>query len=291
MLDWGILLWPGLEVLCTGALAGLVGAITLCAQRVFFAESTTHGAYPGAVVGSVIGAGLGAAAGESNPAVPTSLALLVGAAVTSLLFAGLARMLENVDGMTPQSTAGIVLSLGMAGGYLLAKWFQPLPLRVESYLAGSLMAVSHADVILAAVCLIAVVVYLTWRWQHLFAFAFDGIGYRSMGGNARVVQTSIIVLITVAFVILVPSVGTILPVALLVAPAATVWKWVRKPGTLLILSPVLGAVTGALGLGIATLGRLSAPGVIVLLAALLYIASNLAWHVRRHGMRRLSQPA
>ena len=54
-----LLLYPALHVTIIGALGGLVGAFAYLDRRIFFAESVTHGTFPGAVLGVVIAAALG----------------------------------------------------------------------------------------------------------------------------------------------------------------------------------------------------------------------------------------
>ena len=54
-----LLLYPALHVTIIGALGGLVGAFAYLDRRIFFAESVTHGTFPGAVLGVVIAAAFG----------------------------------------------------------------------------------------------------------------------------------------------------------------------------------------------------------------------------------------
>ena len=54
-----LLLYPALHVALIGAFSGLVGAFAYLDRRIFFAESVTHGTFPGAVLGVVIAAALG----------------------------------------------------------------------------------------------------------------------------------------------------------------------------------------------------------------------------------------
>ena len=56
------------------------------------------------------------------------------------------RSLASIPGISSQGAAGIVLTAGFATGYFLATWFKPLPLAVSSFLTGSVMTVSPADV-------------------------------------------------------------------------------------------------------------------------------------------------
>ena len=140
-----LLLYPALHVTIIGALGGLVGAFAYLDRRIFFAESVTHGTFPGAVLGVVIAAAFGF--GHSG----MSAALYVGAFLGTIPLVALMRWLATIPGISSQGAAGIVLTAGFASGYFLATWFKPLPLAVNSFLTGSVMTVSPADVAWAAV--------------------------------------------------------------------------------------------------------------------------------------------
>ena len=73
-----LLVIPAVHVTLIGALSGLVGAFAYLDRRIFFAESVTHGTFPGAVLGVVVAAALGY--GHSG----MSAALYVGAFLGTL---------------------------------------------------------------------------------------------------------------------------------------------------------------------------------------------------------------
>ena len=83
------------------------------------------------------------------------------------------------------------------------------------------------------------------------------------------------VMITLTIVMLVPAVGTILPIALIAAPAAALAPWTRTMRHLLIAAPVLGAATALAGLLIAVRLSLSAGGVIAVTSGVVYLLSAL----------------
>lgn len=88
------------------------------------------------------------------------------------------------------------------------------------------------------------------------------------------------VMITLTIVMLVPAVGTILPIALIAAPAAALAPWTRTMRQLLIGAPVLGAASALAGLLIAVQLSLSAGGVIAVTSGVVYLVSALVhWSV------------
>ena len=274
-----LLLVPALHVTLIGALGGLVGAFAYLDKRIFFAESVTHGTFPGAVLGVVIASALGL--GHSG----MSAALYVGAFLGTIPLVALMRSLASIPGISSQGAAGIVLTAGFAAGYFLATWFKPLPLAVSSFLTGSVMTVSPADVAWAGAVLAVALAVVAAGHRQLLAHCFDPTepgAARGASRNERIILTLILAAVTVA----IPAVGTILSIALIAAPAAAVAPHARSSRAFLIACPLLGALVGLAGLAIAVPARLSAGGTIALLCAGAVLASRLPGWVRARGTAR-----
>ncbi|PRQ11373.1 zinc ABC transporter permease [Corynebacterium sp. 13CS0277] len=265
----GVLGRPLLILVLLGALAGLVGVLAVTHQRVFYAESITHGTFPGAVLGVVLGAQLGL--GQDGLAV----ALMVGAAAMCLPLAWLMHRLARTPGVTPQAAAGIVLTFGFALGYFLNTWFAPLPLKIESFLTGSVLTVTRTDVLAAAVVLALVVIMVVALWRPLFFLAFDPQGFAAVGLRAGVLHAVVLFSITATLVVVIPAVGTILAIALVAAPAAGLVPLVHRPQQLLLAAPLAGIAIGVVGLLLAVWWNFSAGGTIALVAGVFYVACRV----------------
>ena len=274
-----LLIVPALHVTLIGALGGLVGAFAYLDRRIFFAESVTHGTFPGAVLGVVVAASLGL--GHSG----MSAALYVGAFLGTIPLVALMRYLASIPGISSQGAAGIVLTAGFAAGYFLATWFKPLPLAVSSFLTGSVMTVSPADVWWAGAVLLLAAVLVAVGHRQLLAHCFDPVepgAARGAARNERIILGLILAAVTVA----IPAVGTILSIALIAAPAAALAPSARSARSFLIGCPLLGAALGLAGLGIAVPARLSVGGTIALLCAACVLASRVpAWMSARGTAR------
>ncbi|WP_454928767.1 metal ABC transporter permease [Actinomyces sp.] len=274
-----LLIVPALHVTLIGALGGLVGAFAYLDRRIFFAESVTHGTFPGAVLGVVVAASLGL--GHSG----MSAALYVGAFLGTIPLVALMRYLASIPGISSQGAAGIVLTAGFAAGYFLATWFKPLPLAVSSFLTGSVMTVSPADVWWAGAVLLLAAVLVAVGHRQLLAHCFDPVepgAARGAARNERIILGLILAAVTVA----IPAVGTILSIALIAAPAAALAPSARSARSFLIGCPLLGAALGLVGLGIAVPARLSAGGTIALLCAACVLASRVPAWMRARGTAR-----
>lgn len=274
---WAIVGLPLLEAVLVGLLAGLVGCLAVLNQRIFFTESVTHATFPGAVLGVVAVAGFGGGHAAM------SMGLFVGAALACLPMALLMHLLSRVPGQSSQAAAGIVLTLGFALGYFMAKWFQPLPLKIEGFLTGSILNVGDADVLAVVAVLAVAAIVAVVAGRSLMFHAFDEQGYRAAGLSAATASAVTLLLIVATVVVLIPAVGTILPIALLAAPAAGLAPMLRSWRTLLIAAPVVGALIGATGLFLAVALKLSAGGMIALIAGVFYVAARV---VQRALIRR-----
>ena len=269
-----VLLPPIIEVGLMGLLAGLVGAIALVHRRIFFTESLTHATFPGAIVGVVVAAWFSQAVlGRRADFNLLSTLVLVGAALMCMPMIWLMRRLSQVPGVSSQSAAGVVLTFGFALGYFLNKWFSPLPLKVDSFLAGSVLNVGRVDVVAVGVVLVLTVLVLLVAGRFLTFYSFDPLGYRASGLHPAWAEATVMHMITLTIVMLVPAVGTILPIALIAAPAAALAPWTRTMRQLLLTAPVLGAVTSLAGLWGAVRLNLSAGGVIAVASGAVYLVS------------------
>ena len=214
-----------------------------------------------------------------------SAALYVGAFLGTIPLVALMRYLASIPGISSQGAAGIVLTAGFAAGYFLATWFKPLPLAVSSFLTGSVMTVSPADVWWAGAVLLLASVLIAVGHRQLLAHCFDPVepgAARGAARNERIILGLILAAVTVA----IPAVGTILSIALIAAPAAALAPSARSARSFLIGCPLLGAALGLAGLGIAVPARLSAGGTIALLCAGAVLASRLPGWVRARGTAR-----
>lgn len=259
---------PLLEIILVGALSGIIGVLAILDRRVFFTESMTHGTFPGAVLGVVIGSTY---LGLDQQGL--SFFLMVGAFLMCLPLSWLMHQLATVPGVSPQSAAGIILTLGFALGYFLSRWFKPLPLRIENFLAGSLLNSNATDVAAAAIVLALALAAVVLRGRHLIFHCFDPVGYRAAGHSPAKAEAMILALVCFGSVAVIPAVGTILSIAMLVAPAAGVLPWCRSTRTLFLAAPIAGMIIGIVGMGIAVWGNLSAGGTIAITAGLFYVIS------------------
>jgi ABC-type Mn2+/Zn2+ transport system permease subunit/Mn-dependent DtxR family transcriptional regulator len=118
---------------------------------------------------------------------------------------------------------------------------------LETFLFGQIVAVSSVDVAYMAILAALSIALVALFWRMLAIASFDESYAFSVGIPVRRVHYLLTVLLTVAIVISVQSVGVVLVAAMLITPAATAYLLTDRLHRMAVLSAVFGAVAGVAG--------------------------------------------
>ncbi|MEN3360862.1 MAG: hypothetical protein V7637_4844 [Mycobacteriales bacterium] len=247
-----------LEAVLVGALAGLVGVHVVLRRLAFFTQAMTHATFPGVVLAALLGVNL-----------------LLGTGVFGVLAVLAVAWLWSRQGAEETSVIGVVLSAGFALGVALLSAQAGFTRDLSSYLVGSVLTVGRADILSTAGVLVAVVLVLAAISKELVLGAFDRGTLVALGYRAGLLDVVLLLLIEATVVAAVPAVGTILSVALIVAPAATARLWTDRLGSMTAVAIGLGVFAGAAGLTISQLQNVAAGAAIVLVACACFVLSWL----------------
>ncbi|TFD62068.1 metal ABC transporter permease [Cryobacterium suzukii] len=260
-----------LAALLIGALSGLVGTLVVLRQRTFFAQALTHATFPGAVGAAILG-----------------VSIPLGAAVASVFIVGVMTMIGRVKRQGNQVASGILLTAGFALGVLLQGLNPSLPVKVDSYLVGSILTVTGNDVALVASVLAFAVLAIVFLGKQIMFSTFDVNGFRAAGYREWPIEVLTLVLITATVVTAMPAVGAILAIALIAAPAAAARLVSRTTTQMFIIAPLLGALAGLVGVLLSRSLDVAAGPAIALTAVALFL---LALLLRRLVSARLPREA
>lgn len=252
-----------------GLLCGLVGVLVVLRRRAFFTVALTHATFPGGVVAAVLG-----------------LNIVVGAGVFAVVLVALMVWLSRIRRQGAQVAAGIVLSLGYALGMLLLSLNPGLPLRVDSFLTGNILAIPPANVVVIALTLAIVLVVYAGAGKELLYSTFDRRGFVSAGYREWLADLAALALITLTVVAIMPAVGSILAIAMIAAPAASARLVTRHLGRMLAVACALGAASAVGGLLVSRHLGLAAGGAIAIVASGVFVVALAAT-----GLRRRMRPA
>jgi manganese/iron transport system permease protein len=250
-----------------GALSGLVGTFVVLRRRVLFAQALTHATFPGAVLAAVAGVNI-----------------QIGAAIAALVLVGGLALQGRVRGQGAQAASGVMLTAGFAFGVVLQALNPNIPIHVDSFLFGSVLASSWNDALFAGIALVVTVIVLLLAGKQLLFSVFDPRGYRAAGFSETFMDAVLLLLTTLTVIAALPAVGAILTISLIAAPPAAARLLTSKATTMLFLAPALGVAAGLIGLLISRTWAVSAGASVALVAAGIFLGA-LGINRMRSGAR------
>ncbi len=219
-----------LEVALLGAICGGLSFWIVAFRLSYAAESLAHGMLPGLVLASLAGA-------------PLLLGAAGGVAVAAALVALAAR-----DERIGADTATAVVVTGAFGlGALLA--LEPeTPARLGELLFGDPLGVSDGDLVAAAVLAVAGSGALVALHRPLVAVAFDPGAAGPLGVRPDLVRLALALLLAAALAVAVQGLGSLLVLAVLVAPAVAVRRHAATPGRAMLAGGGVAVLAGLAGI-------------------------------------------
>lgn len=245
-----------LEVLIAGSLGGALGCHVVLRRLSFMTDAMSHAVLPGVVIAFLV-AGAGA--------------VLYGALVAGAAVALIIGFIGREQRIRQDAAIGIVLSGGFALGVVLISTVHTYASALEDFLFGNVLLVSKEDIALTVVVAGLVGISLLVFHRRLVLRAFDPDGSDAMGVNGLVLDLFLLLLLAATIVVSLRAIGNILVVAFLITPAATARLLTDRVPRMMLLSAVLGAFTGALGLVLAYHLNVAAGSLIVCLSTGLFL--------------------
>jgi manganese/zinc/iron transport system permease protein len=242
---------PSLAIALTASFialsCGLLGAFLVLRKMTMVGDAISHAVLPGIALAYWIA--------QSR----ASVFMFLGAALVGVLATVLIEVLRKRLKVQSDASIGMTFTtLFAAGVVMITYWSDSVDLDQECVLYGEIAYVpfdvwtlggtSLGPVALwsSGILLLAVVVYLWLGFKGLKMTSFNEDYAAVLGISVGVWNLSLMSMVSLATVVSFESVGAILVVALLVAPAATAYLVVQKLHSMLILTAVF-SLLGALG--------------------------------------------
>jgi ABC-type Mn2+/Zn2+ transport system permease subunit len=246
------------EVVLLGLVCGPLGVWVLLLRQAYAAESLAHAMLPGLVLAALAGLPLvlGAVGG-----------LLAGAALIAL-----AARDERIGG-----DLGVAVTItALTGCGALLALAPETPARLQEQLFGDLLGVEGLDLVVAALAAGGGLAVLALAHRGLAVAAFDRGSAGALGVRAGRVELLLLVVLALTIVAAVRGLGSLLVVALVLAPAATALRAGRRLPATLALAAVLGVAVGLGGLQVTHHARVAAGASVALVAVGLFALSLVA---------------
>lgn len=247
-------------------LCALVGCWVVLRRNVFLGDAMTHGMLPGVALAALLGG-----------------SLLVGGLVAALVMALGVAVIGASSKLSSDTSIGLLLVGMLALGVIVVSRSQSFAVDLTGFLFGDVFAVRSGDLVVLAVALLLTSVTVIVGHRAFVAVTFDARKAATLGLRPKVSVPVLTVLMAVAMVASFHVVGTLLVLALLVAPPAAALAWCRSIPRVMLLSALLGSVAVYVGLLISWYAGTAGGATIAGVAVLIFFVSTLLSYLRQRG--------
>lgn len=265
-----------LRALAATAIAAVVCAVLSCWLVLIgwslMGDAVSHAVLPGVVLAYVFGA-----------------PFAVGALVFGFVAVALIGVINGTSRVKEDAAIGIVFTTMFALGLVLIS-VTPSQTDLNHILFGNVLGVSAGDLWQIAVLAAVAFVVLLVKRRDLTLSAFDPVHTFAIGLSPRLLSGILLAVLALTAVVALQVVGVVLVVAMLIIPGATAHLLTDRFGRMLVIAPVLSALSSLVGIYLSYWIDASSGGLVVVVQgivfALVYVFSP------RHGLlsRRSRKP-
>ncbi len=226
--------------------ASLVGVLVVLRKRSLIGETLSHASYPGVVISVILASVF---FGYSDEVI--SIAILIGAFVFSVLGLFTVEFMERKVRVKSDAALCFVLSTFLGIGILIASriqithavWYR----QIQAFLYGQAATMTDIHVKIYSLLVLLTVVFFITLYPQIKLLTFDRLFATTIGMNGKTVDTCSFILLVLAIVIGIRSVGVVMMSGMLIAPAVAARQYSDKLSTILVLSAIFGLISGFFG--------------------------------------------
>ena len=219
-----------ITAIVSGMMLPLLGSFTINRNMGFMADAMAHATMPIIAVGVFFGFSISA--------------LGVPAAIFVALFLGFVIKNTNIG---EDTSIGIIFSSFFALGFVLISLLN-VSINLEDLLFGQILAVSYFDVFaILALFIVLLFLFLVFYKQLLF-YSFDPVGAQIRGLNTSFLNYLFLIMLSLAIIGSLQTVGIILVLSMLIIPAASAKLLAKTFNYTTIIGIVFGVISSVSGL-------------------------------------------
>ncbi|WP_372007686.1 metal ABC transporter permease [Paenibacillus chitinolyticus] len=262
-----------------GLSGGVLGSFAYLRKQSLMGDALSHAALPGVCAAFMV-------TGSKS-----ILGFLAGAAISGLLATLSIGWMTRHSKIKQDTALGIVLSVFFGFGIVLLTQIQHSPSGNQSgldkFLFGQAASMVMKDVYTMAGVSVLLLLVCSLFYKELKLTSFDTGFAKGIGYPTALLDQFVLLLILIAVVTGIQAVGVVLMAALLITPAVAARYWTEKLGTMVVLSGLFGAISGALGTLFSTIGSNMPTGPLSVLAATAWFLVSLVFGASKGLMPKL----
>ena len=237
--------------------AGLAGTYVVSKRMVFLSGGITHASFGGIGIGYFVGI---------NP--------VVGAAVFGILSALGVEYLSVKQKIREDSAIGILWAFGMAIGIIFIYLTPGYTPNLMSYLFGSILTVSNADIIALGIMSAVLILYFGIFYRTILYISFDEVFARTYSSYVDLFKYITTSLIALTIVLNIRMAGVVLVISLLTIPPNIAMLFTRVYFKIVIWSILAGFIGTATGYAISYYAGIPVGATIIFTLVIIWVLAK-----------------
>jgi manganese/iron transport system permease protein len=249
----------------SATVCGVVGCYVVLRGMAFIGDAVAHAVFPGLAVAFVISGNL-----------------VLGGTIAGVVTAVLVALFAQNRRLKEDSVIGVFFVAAFALGIVIISRAPGYAGSLQQFLFGSITGIPDEDVYVVGGTGLVILLAILLLHKEFVAVSLDRESARAMGLRVFWLDLVLYVLVTLAVVISVRTIGNILVLALLVTPAAAARLLTDRLAVMMVLAPAIGGLAALVGLYISWSWDFPVGGTIVLVLTAVFLGAWLA--APRHGL-------
>lgn len=253
-----------LAAILVGALCGFVGVYVVLRRMSYIGHGLAHAIFGGAVLSLAI-----------------NINFFIGAGIWALMAASLVHLIAHRRLVGADAAIGVVTTSSFAIGVAIISTYRRFTRNIEAALFGNILGITQSDLwIITSIALLVFFGIIIIRRQLLFS-TFDPEVASAYGISTGWTDFVFILLLAITVLASTQILGVTLVAAAIVIPPVIARYLTRSFHTLLIVSPIIGALCGAVGMFLSYYLDISSAAMIVLTATALFLVVEVGLTLRK----------
>ncbi len=222
-----------------GMISGMLGVFVVLRRQALIGDALSHAALPGIMIAYLL---IGVRSLE---------VLLIGAFISASIAMLLLNVIKKYTTIKFDASMALILSGFFGVGQVLLSHIQKSGAASQAglsrFIFGQAATMLRGDVFIIIGVAFAVLVLIFLFYKELKLYIFDEAFYKALGLNEKLASTLLTMLVVIVIVIGIRMVGVILMSALIIAPSVASRQLSDRFFINVILSGIIGALSGAVG--------------------------------------------
>jgi len=249
-----------IAVIFTGVVCAIVGTYVVLRGMAFFGDALAHAILPGVAIGYLV-------EGGAKDAV-----FWWGATTAVLVSLGMGVISKGAK-VKEDTALGIIFAGMFALGIAIISTVGSYTVDLTHFLFGDVLGVSSEQLYLIGSFSIGIILIVIVFYKEFLVLTFDPILAATLRIPKTIFEYLQLILIALAIVISLQTVGVALMLAMLVTPAAAAYLLTRRLPVMMVLAATIASISGVIGLYLSFYANLPSGPAIVLTATLFFALS------------------